>query len=253
LISPSDNDLISLGSELRRKFIDGIISQYDKIYLEKLIAYNHVLSQRNTLLKQFKQSQTFDSLTLELWDEQLIFHGAGILQKRIEFLNEFKPLFLNFYSYIAESSELVDLNYESSIKEQDYKTALINALNKDRIMEHTTVGIHRDDIDFTINGNSLKKFASQGQQKSFVLSLKLAQFEFIKKIKACNPLLLLDDIYDKLDEKRFSKLIHLVSSNNFGQVFITDTHPERIKKIFSEHTIEIKLFHVENGDITLQE
>ena len=249
MISPSDSELIVGGSEYRRKFIDSIISQYDKIYLEKLIAYNHVLAQRNALLKQFKMSNSFDSVTLELWDEQLILHGDGILKKRIEFLEEFTPLFTKNFEYITNLKETVELKYELSIRDKDYRTALMTALAKDRALEHTSVGIHRDDIDFILNGTSLKKFASQGQQKSYLLALKLAQFEFIKKIKNTAPLLLLDDVYDKLDEHRFKKLVSLVSSNAFGQVFITDSHSERINTLFKEADIDAKLFHVENGTV----
>ena len=249
MISPSDNELIVGGSEMRRKFIDSIISQYDKVYLEKLIAYNHVLSQRNALLKQFAESRTFDSITLELWDDQLILHGEGILKKRIHFLEEFTALFKKNFEYITDSSESVSLEYEPSTGSKDYKTALMTALSKDRVMQHTTTGIHRDDMDFKLNGHSLKKFASQGQQKSYLLALKLAQFEFIKNIKQTSPLLLLDDVYDKLDEFRFKKLISLVSSNAFGQVFITDTHIGRIKQLFSEAAIQFKLFEVEQGNV----
>ncbi|MDP2385949.1 MAG: DNA replication/repair protein RecF [Bacteroidota bacterium] len=247
MISPSDNELIVGGSEYRRKFIDGIISQYDKIYLEKLIAYNHVLAQRNALLKHFGTTRTFDSVTLELWDDQLILHGDGILKKRLEFLQEFTPLFNKNFAFITDSTETVDLDYIPSIKDKDYRTALMTVLPKDRVMEYTTVGIHRDDMEFKLNGNSLKKFASQGQQKSYLLALKLAQFEFIKKVKNTSPLLLLDDVYDKLDEPRFRKLISLVSSNDFGQVFITDTHSERIHELFMEANVDVKMFHVENG------
>lgn len=249
MISPSDSELIVGGSEYRRKFIDSIISQYDKVYLEKLIAYNHVLAQRNALLKQFRQSNSFDSVTLELWDDQLIIHGDGILKKRIEFLQEFSQFFMQNFEYITDSKETVGLHYEPSTKDKDYRTALMTTLAKDRVLEHTSVGIHRDDIDFTLNGNSLKKFASQGQQKSYLLALKLAQFEFIKKIKHTAPLLLLDDVYDKLDEHRFRKLINLVSSNTFGQVFITDTQSERINELFHEANVDVKLFHVENGTV----
>ena len=250
MISPADAELILGGSEMRRKFIDSIISQYDKVYLEKLIAYNHVLSQRNALLKQFAESKTFDSVNLELWDDQLILHGEGILKKRIQFLEEFTDLFKRNFEYITDSTETVSLEYEPSTGTKDYKTALLTALNKDRIMQHTTTGIHRDDLDFQLNGHSLKKFASQGQQKSYLLALKLAQFEFIKNIKQTSPLLLLDDVYDKLDAFRFKKLISLVSSNTFGQVFITDTHIDRIKQLFSEAEIEFKLFEVEQGKVT---
>lgn len=247
MVSPADSELVIGGSEDRRKFIDGIISQYDKVYLEKLLAYNHVLSQRNALLKQFSQNQNFDSVTLELWDEQLIVHGEGILKRRKEFLEEFIPIFNENFHYITDSKERVDLHYISSIGEKDFRTALLTSLKKDRILEHTTVGVHRDDLEFKLNGNSLKKFASQGQQKSYVLALKLAQFEFIRRIKHFAPILLLDDIYDKLDENRFSKLIQLVSKEGYGQVFITDTHLERIKQLFSEKKISTCIYKVENG------
>jgi DNA replication and repair protein RecF len=247
MISPGDSELINGTSEIRRKFIDGIISQYDKVYLEKLIAYNAVLKQRNALLKQFWESKAFDSVTLEIWDEQLILHGKSILFIRTEFLKEFIPLFNKHYSHISESKEEVSLQYESSIGERDYKTTILTALERDRILHYTTVGPHKDDLDFMINGFSLKKFASQGQQKSYLLAMKLAQFEFIKNKKHTKPLLLLDDVYDKLDEARFRKLIELVSGDDFGQVFITDTHAERIRDLFAFNNINKKIFLVDNG------
>lgn len=247
MISPADADLINGTSELRRKFIDGIISQYDKVYLEKLIAYNQVLRQRNALLKQFYESRTFDSVTLEIWDEQLIIHGKSILEIRKDFLKEFILLFNKHYSNISESKENVSLEYESSVGDRDYKSAIITSLEKDRTLHYTTIGPHKDDLEFMVNGFSLKKFASQGQQKSYLLALKLAQFEFIKNKKHTKPLLLLDDVYDKLDEARFRKLIELVSGDDFGQVFITDTHPERIRDLFAFNIIDRKIFLVDNG------
>jgi len=247
MITPADAEIINGTSEIRRKFIDGIISQYDKVYLEKLIAYNQVLKQRNALLKQFWESKAFDTVTLEIWDEQLILHGKSILQIRQDFLKEFIPLFNSHYAYISESKEEVSVVYESSVGEKDYKTAILTALERDRVLHYTTIGPHKDDLDFTINGFSLKKFASQGQQKSFLLALKLAQFEFIKNKKNTKPLLLLDDVYDKLDEARFRKLIELVSGDDFGQVFITDTHPDRIRDLFAFNHIDKKIFLVDNG------
>lgn len=249
MISPADAELINGTSEIRRKFIDGIISQYDKLYLEKLIAYNQVLKQRNALLKQFHETRTFDSVTLEIWDEQLVIHGKGIIQIRNEFLKEFIPLFNKHYSFISESKELVSLDYESSIGEKDFKTAILTSLERDRVLHYTSMGPHKDDLDFKINGFSLKKFASQGQQKSYLLALKLAQFEFIKSKKHTNPLLLLDDVYDKLDENRFKKLIERVSSDDFGQVFITDTHPERINDLFILSNIDRKIFLVTESGV----
>jgi DNA replication and repair protein RecF len=249
MVSPSDGELITGGSEIRRKFIDSIISQYDKVYLEKLIAYNQVLTQRNALLKRFAETRTFDSLSLDIWDEQLIIHGTGIHQKRKSFIASFIPLFEKNYQYISESRENVSLEYESVLNEMDFKTVLLSNLERDRVLQYTSVGTHRDDLDFKLQGQSLKKFASQGQQKSYLLALKLAQFEMIKNIKNVPPILLLDDIYDKLDEKRFRKLMSLVGSSNYGQVFITDTHPQRMEALFTESQIPFALFHVDNANI----
>lgn len=251
MISPSDIELIWDGSEVRRKFMDSIISQYDKAYLEKLIAYNHVLQQRNALLKQFYESRSFDSMSLEVWDDQLILYGESIIQTRVQFLNEFIPLFNKNYKFISGSNEEVSLDYESTLKDRSYKSVLLTSLERDRAVHYTTTGPHRDDLDFKLMDNSLKKFASQGQQKSYLLALKLAQFEFIKEKKLTKPLLLLDDIYDKLDETRFKKLIELVSNDTFGQVFITDTHPKRIKELFEQQQAEHLIYTVNNGEIDL--
>ena len=251
MISPSDIELIWDGSEVRRKFMDSIISQYDKAYLEKLIAYNHVLQQRNALLKQFYESRSFDSMSLEVWDDQLILYGESIIQTRVQFLDEFIPLFNKNYKFISGSNEDVSLDYESTLKDRSYKSVLLTSLDRDRAVHYTTTGPHRDDLEFKLMDNSLKKFASQGQQKSYLLALKLAQFEFIKDKKLTKPLLLLDDIYDKLDETRFKKLIELVSNDTFGQVFITDTHPKRIKELFEQQQAEHMIYMVNNGEIDL--
>jgi len=251
MISPSDIELIWDGSEVRRRFMDSIISQYDKAYLEKLIAYNHVLQQRNALLKQFHESRSFDSVSLEIWDDQLMLYGEGIIDTRKRFLEEFIPLFDKNYRFISGSNETVTLEYESSLKDKPYQTVLLASLDRDRTVHYTTTGPHRDDLDFKLMGNSLKKFASQGQQKSYLLALKLAQFEFIKDKKNTKPLLLLDDIYDKLDETRFRKLIELVSNDTFGQVFITDTHPQRIHELFEQQKAEHRIYKVDNGEIIL--
>jgi len=247
MISPSDSELINDSSEVRRKFLDGIISQYDKVYLDRLIAYNQVLKQRNALLKQFFESRSFDLETLEIWDEQLMMYGRVILEIREKFLEAFIPLFNRHYQFISDSKESVALRYEGSIGDRDFKTALMVALPRDRAMHYTTVGPHKDDLEFTLNNFSLKKYASQGQQKSYLLALKLAQFEFIKEQKNTKPLLLLDDVYDKLDEQRFTKLLEMVSSDAFGQVFITDTHPERMNELLNQKQIDHHIFLVENS------
>jgi DNA replication and repair protein RecF len=249
IITPGDSELIIGSSEERRKFLDSVIAQYDKVYLEKLVSYQHVLRQRNALLKQFAESRSFDSETIDIWDDQLILHGRVINEIRQEFLKQFIPIFNKFYTFISNSKEEVSLQYESSIGDRDFKTALMTSLSRDRAVHYTTVGPHKDDLEFTLNGNSLKKFASQGQQKSYLLALKLAQFEFIRDKKNTKPLLLLDDVYDKLDEERFTKLIELVSSEQFGQVFITDTHADRMQDLFDQMKIEHKVFLVDNGAV----
>lgn len=244
MISPSDSELIYGSSEYRRKFIDGIISQYDKVYLDKLIAYNQVLKQRNALLKHFADNKVFDSESLDIWDEQMVLHGRVILEKRAEFLRQFTPLFNFYYAFISNSRELATLSYESSIDGGEFKSALMSSLARDRVLQYTGVGPHKDDLGFMLQGHSLKKFASQGQQKSYLLALKLAQFEFIREQKQIKPLLLLDDVYDKLDEQRFTKLLEMVSSDKFGQVFITDTHPERMNSLLNEKEIEHRIFEI---------
>ncbi len=244
MISPSDTELIHGSSEHRRKFIDSIVSQYDKVYLESLIAYNHVLKQRNALLKQFQEQHSFDAETLDIMDEQLAIYGQVILEKRIEFLKTFIPLFNRYYQYISSSGENVSLNYENSLGEREFKLALMATLSRDRTLCYTSIGPHKDELNFQLEAYPLKRFASQGQQKSYLLALKLAQFEFIKSQKNIKPLLLLDDVYDKLDEQRFTKLLELVSGDQFGQVFITDTHPERMEHLLSARHIENRIFVV---------
>jgi len=249
MISPNDNELIWGVSEVRRKFVDSIISQYDKVYLDSLISYNAAVKQRNSLLKQFARTQTMDSLLLDIWDEQLVIYGNVLITKRHDFLTSFIPMFNHFYEIISDHKEDVLLEYENSLNGRDFKTALMACLAKDRVLEYTTIGPHKDDMDFKINGLSLKKFASQGQQKSYLLALKLAQFQYIKDRKHDKPLLLLDDVYDKLDEDRFNKLIELVKGNDFGQVFITDTHIERMQALFGNSDTDHKLFVVNNAHV----
>ncbi len=250
MISPADSELINGGSELRRKFLDGIISQYDKVYLDNLISYNQVLKQRNALLKHFSESRSFDSETLDIIDDQLTIYGKSVIEIRTSFLKQFIPLFNFYYQFISDNNEAVALQYENSLGEKDFKTGLMIALPKDRMLHYTGVGPHKDDLDFTLNDFSLRKYASQGQQKSYLLALKLAQFEFIKEQKNTKPLLLLDDVYDKLDEQRFTKLLEMVSGDKFGQVFITDTHPDRMNDLLNKKQIEHKIFLV-NSSITL--
>ena len=244
MISPSDSDLVNGSSEGRRKFLDGIISQYDRGYLDRLIAYNNALRQRNVLLRQFADTRVFDAESLDIWDNMLALHGDGIHQVRLQFLKEFIPLFNAYYQFVSNSREVAQLDYECSYEGHHLHTALMTSLSRDRAVGYTSMGPHRDDLDFKLNGFPLKKYGSQGQQKSYLIALKLAQYEFIRDRKNTLPLLLLDDVYDKLDAERFGKLLEKVSGEGFGQVFITDTHAERIREALEKTGVDFKLFEV---------
>lgn len=249
MISPSDSELILGGSEVRRKFLDLIISQYDKAYLESIIQYNKALSQRNSLLKKFAEKRSFDEDSLEIWDQQLIRFGQTVFECRETFVNEFVPLFQKHYNFISNKKEEVALSYSSQLRDMDFKKLLEEHRDKDRRMTHSTAGIHKDDLEFTIRDSAIKKFASQGQQKTFVLALKLAQAEYLSSIKKMKPILLLDDIYEKLDEKRVGKLMDSIRDDLFGQVFITDTDTERIPDIFKKLGSEPKAFIIKEGSL----
>jgi len=241
IISPADRDLIIEGSSTRRKFIDSVISQSDKNYLNHLINYNKVLTQRNALLKYFALNHTFNNDTLEVYNTQLSDYGTLIFEKRNAFLKEFTPIFKSRYEAISNGNEIVDLKYHSDLFENNLSTLLKNVINKDKALQYTSVGIHKDDLNFDITGHPIKKFGSQGQQKSFLIALKLAQFDFIKAQSGANPILLLDDIFDKLDEQRVAQIIKLVDNENFGQLFISDTHAERtesaVKQVHQSYEI----------------
>jgi len=243
-VSPYDSDLIIGGSEERRRFIDIIISQFDKEYLDKLLKYNRILTQRNQLLKQFASQGKFDMESLEIWDVQLIAHGNVLYQKRTEYIKNIIPIFNKYYRYISSDTESVSLEYKSQLNEANFDDLLKNSLEKDRILQYSTIGTHKDDLIFYLNANPLKKNASQGQQKTYLIALKLAQFDYIKQIGGIKPILLFDDIFDKLDSERVKQIIHLVADNNFGQIFITDTNKERLYHILKEIHIAYKLFEL---------
>ena len=245
MISPYDRDLINDGSEIRRKYIDSVISQFDKIYLDNLISYNKVLAQRNSLLKSFAEKQSFDARSLEIWDSQMIILGNKIYERRKDFLTRFIPIFQHYFGFISCADETVDIVYQSQLAENDYALLLSSATDRDRSAQFSTVGVHKDDLDFRISGYPIKKFGSQGQQKSFVIAIKLAQFDYTRNIKGFKPVLLLDDVFDKLDDLRVAQLIKLVSENNFGQVFITDTSEDRIRKIFDNMKIDHRIFIID--------
>jgi DNA replication and repair protein RecF len=230
IISPADRDLIVEGSEVRRKFIDGVISQSDKSYLKCLLNYSKILSQRNALLKYFALNNNFNKDSLDVYNEQLTNYGNTIYTKRKLFLDAFIPIFKSRYKSISNNNEIVELSYTSQLHDNTLLDLFNTNINKDRMLQYTSVGIHKDDLDFSINEYPVKKFGSQGQQKSFLIALKLAQFDFIKRQSGDTPILLLDDIFDKLDEQRVSQIIKLVDNENFGQLFISDTHIIRTEK-----------------------
>ncbi len=242
IISPADRDLIIEGSDVRRKFVDGVISQSDRDYLNDLISYNKVLVQRNSLLKYFAANNTFNKDTLDIYNEQLNDVGSKIFNKRKIFLEEFIPIFIERYNSISSGNEIVNITYKSDLFENDLIKLLEKSINKDKTLQFTSVGIHKDDLEFKIEDYAIKKFGSQGQQKSFLVALKLAQFDFIKDHSGVNPILLLDDIFDKLDEQRVAQLIKLVDDENFGQLFISDTHAERTEEVVKQTHQSYKIF-----------
>ena len=242
IISPADRDLIIEGSDTRRKFIDGVISQSHKSYLQHLINYNKVVSQRNALLKYFAANRTFNKDTLAVYNEQMNTYGNEIYKKRTSFLETFIPIFQEQYKAITGNTEDVSLSYDSKLKQDDLLTLLNKNLDKDRALQYTSVGIHKDDLSFEISNYPIKKFGSQGQQKSYLIALKFAQFHFMKSQSGTTPILILDDIFDKLDEHRVSHIITLVNDENFGQIFISDTHAERTESIVKKTHQSYKIF-----------
>jgi len=244
IISPADSDLIIEGSETRRKFIDTVISQLDSSYLQQLIQYQKIISQRNALLKFFALNHVFENDTLSIYNEQLNTLGQFIFEKRKKFLIDFIPIFNNYHREITNSAETVQLVYQSNLFEKDTLTLLEENISKDRVLHYTSVGVHKDDLSFEIDNYPIKKFGSQGQQKSFLIALKLAQFDFVKKQSGEKPILLFDDIFDKLDEFRVSKIIEMVNKEEFGQLFISDTHPERTENIVKTTLQSYKIFNL---------
>lgn len=249
MISPNDVNIILDGSEERRRFIDNVISQTDSYYLDELIVYNKHLLNRNSLLKQIAITRKLDVSLLEIFDTQLINSGNKIFEKRKLFMVEFIPLFNKYYSFISEGAEIVALDYQSQLNEKRFDELLANSIDRDRVLERTTTGIHKDDLVFTLSHMPLKRFGSQGQQKSFLIALKLAQYAYLQKFKGFKPILLLDDIFDKLDDLRVHKLMEMVSHHDFGQIFITDTGRERVRTIFDSINVKVTLFEVESGVI----
>lgn len=231
IVSPADRDLILEGSDTRRKFMDGVISQSDRPYLQDVLNYNKILSQRNALLKYFAANQRFEPDTLQVYNAQMHDLGTRIYEKRQRFMEAFRPFFTEQHKAISGGEEAVRLEYRSQLSEAPLSDLLDSSLDRDRLLQYTTRGTHKDDLLMLIGGHPIKKFGSQGQQKSFLIALKFAQFSFMKDQVKGMPILLLDDIFDKLDENRVAHIISLVNQEIFGQIFISDTHAERTENI----------------------
>jgi DNA replication and repair protein RecF len=206
--------------------------------------YNKALQQRNKLLKDFRSSGKFDEDMLSIWDSQLIKYGSYIFSERETLVNELIPVFQEYYSLISSGREKVRLSYISHLAEGDFSETLAKAVQKDRFMEYTTVGVHKDDLLLQMNDFPVKSLGSQGQQKSYLVALKLAKFDYIKRKAGYSPILLLDDIFDKFDAERVEQIIRLVGNHRFGQIFITDTHSSRLHEILSSHNTDYKLFNI---------
>ncbi len=230
IVSPDDSQLILGSSEERRKFLDGTISQINHEYLEWLITYNKVLAQRNAALKRFAETRYTDKHLLESYDKQLIPLGTKIYEARKVVMQKLQPIFQKFYKQISLERELVNFAYYSQLNEKTFDELLEGSLNRDVMLQRTDVGIHKDDMEFFLGANKMKKFGSQGQQKSFIISMKFAQYDLIAQSKQFKPLLLIDDIFDKLDNDRSQKLIELIAGSEFGQIFLTDTYDAHIRE-----------------------
>lgn len=249
VISPYDRDLITEGSETRRKFMDGVIAQSNSLYLNHLLKYNKVLQQRNALLKYFAANHIYDGASLEAFDFQLNEQAKYLYTERVEFTEKLTERLVYYYKLIAHQSEEATLSYKTQLHESPLDILLKSNLQKDKINQYTGVGVHKDDLLFNLKGKPMKKFGSQGQQKSFLIALKLAQYEFIKKKQGVTPFLLLDDIFDKLDEARVEQLVRLVAEEEFGQIFITDTHEKRTQNLVKQIDKQAKIFKVKNGKL----
>lgn len=249
LIAPNDDELIRESNETRRKFFDSIISQYDPAYLQALIKYNHHLKQRNALLKKMNESGKIDTLMLDTYNQPMIQLCVEIAKKRMAFIEEFLPHLQANYDRISDQKERVSIVYQTKVLSTDFAQQYAKGTQKDVITQRTNLGIHRDEYLFEIDCYLIKKFGSQGQQKSLLISLKLAQFEFVKSHLGITPLLLLDDIFDKLDDERIAQLMAIIGSDDFGQVFVTDAREERTRSLLEGKFDPMKIFRVENNTI----
>lgn len=246
MVSPGDAELIAGGSDGRRRFMDVVISQYDKEYLDALIRYNKALTQRNVLLKS---EQPVDEELFLVWEEMMAQTGEVVYRKREAFIRQFIPIFQSFYSFISQDSERVSLTYQSHAARGPLLDLLRESRERDRIMGYSLRGIHKDELEMLLGEFPIKKEGSQGQNKTYLVALKLAQFDFLKRTAGTVPLLLLDDLFDKLDARRVEQIIKLVSGDGFGQIFITDTNRGHLDRILQSVGGDYKIFRVEQGQV----
>ncbi len=252
VVAPADAMLIEGGSEERRKLMDMVIAQYDRSYIDALSRYNNALQQRNILLKM--EDPAPDPLLMQLWEEQMAEAGETLYEKRRAFVDELIPLFQEYYQHISGGQERVGLTYVSHCQRGPLLEVIQRDRHKDMAVGYSLHGVHRDDLEFTLDGHLMKREGSQGQNKTYVIALKLAQFDFLKRTGAkTTPLLLLDDIFDKLDAHRVEQIVRLVSNDNFGQIFITDTNRDHLDQILSTTSLDYKIFHVSEGEVKCSE
>lgn len=244
MIAPDDVSLVQDGSEDRRRFLDATLSQISPDYLQNLVVYNALLKQRNALLKHFAEQRHFDGALLESLDRQMPSPARVVYQYRKKFSEDLQPLFLDFYASVSNSRETVGVRYESDLDQGDFAETMRAVLDKDRLLQRSTAGPHRDEMTFFMDGQAVRKFASQGQLKSFLLALRLAQYEVLRREKHLAPILLLDDIFDKLDAQRVRQLVALLIGRDFGQIFITDTQRERMEAVIASFSGEYKMFEL---------
>lgn len=250
MISPADSALIGESGEERRRYMNSVISQFDKLYLDEVIRYNQLIAQRNSLLKEHARV-SFSYDLLEAIDVRLVELARAIFAKRQAFVEDLIPVFRRFYREVSGGHEEVSLGYKSQLRDEDYAQLLRERIAKDRALQYTSTGIHRDDLSLNIGDFPIKREGSQGQQKSYLIALKLAQFEFLSKVSGLKPILLLDDIFDKLDSDRLRRLIRLVAHDGFGQIFITDTDRGHLNRILSQVDSGYRLFNVEKSQVSL--
>ncbi len=250
VVSPADESLISETPEVRRRYADSVISQCDKAYMDSLMAYNRLLAQRNALLKTMADAERPDFSLMDVIDQQVAHHGTNISAKRRAFVDQIKPLAAKYYNQISEGNEDVDMKYVTCLDRYDLYRGLVETRPRDLVLGYTSRGIHKDDIDISMGGYQIKRVGSQGQRKSFVIALKLAQYHYLAVQKGLSPLLLLDDVFDKLDSRRGDRLIEMMASEEFGQTFITDTDMERLHGVLRKVGKDYKIFNIEAGKAT---